>query len=158
MTDITSRGGIMTSILSILNTVVKSKYFYIVIVIGIIIFMGIRIHLLKDTVADRDTTILTLKKNIENLRGNIEVLEQTVSDKEEVIISANKILTSCYEQNQKQINEMLEIDSIMTMCDNGYQVTTTNTESKSTGGENHVSKATYSKGIDFINSTFDDIK
>ena len=61
-------------ILSVLKTVVRSKYFYIGLGIIFLGYLGLRIHLLKCTIEERDFTITQLKVNNSNLEGTIKAL------------------------------------------------------------------------------------
>lgn len=152
----------ISMVLSILKTVFSSKYFYIGLGIIFLGYLGLRIHLLKCTIEERDFTITQLKVNNSNLKGTIEALEQQIDDRDDSITNINKVLVTCYEQQQKQINDFSEIDTIMNLTDpviESYTVSGTKPEVvKPEGGKENVSKATYTKGIDFINRTFDAIE
>ena len=87
-------------VLSILKTAFSSKYFYIGLGIIFLGYLGLRIHLLKCTIEERDFTITQLKVNNSNLEGTIKALEQQIDDRDDSITNINKVLVTCYEQQQ----------------------------------------------------------
>lgn len=139
-----------TTILPYILKFFKSKYLYIVLIVVAVCVIQLRITYLKNEVESKEYAIRTLQQINGTLISNIRSLDRELKAKDVVIDDVNAIYSNCRETSTKQINELLEISSIMD--------DQSSTEKVTKEGSNEVSKTTYSKGIDFINNSLSSIK
>lgn len=139
-----------TTILPYILKFFKSKYLYIVLIVIAVCAIQLRITYLKNEVESKEYAIRTLQQINGTLISNIRSLDRELKAKDVVIDDVNAIYSNCRETSTKQINELLEISSIMD--------DQSSTEKVTKEGSNEVSKTTYSKGIDFINNSLSSIK
>lgn len=139
-----------TTILPYILKFFKSKYLYIVLIVVAVCAIQLRITYLKNEVESKEYTIRTLQQINGTLISNIRSLDRELKAKDVVIDDVNAMYSNCRETSTKQINELLEISSIMD--------DQSSTEKVTKEGSNEVSKTTYSKGIDFINNSLSSIK
>lgn len=139
-----------TTILPYILKFFKSKYLYIVLIVVAVCAIQLRITYLKNEVESKEYAIRTLQQINGTLISNIRSLDRELKAKDVVIDDVNAIYSNCRETSTKQINELLEISSIMD--------DQSSTEKVTKEGSNEVSKTTYSKGIDFINNSLSSIK
>lgn len=139
-----------TTILPYILKFFKSKYLYIVLIVVAVCAIQLRITYLKNEVESKEYAIRTLQQINGTLISNIRSLDRKLKAKDVVIDDVNAMYSNCRETSTKQINELLEISSIMD--------DQSSTEKVTKEGSNEVSKTTYSKGIDFINNSLSSIK
>lgn len=139
-----------TTILPYILKFFKSKYLYIVLIVVAVCAIQLRITYLKNEVESKEYAIRTLQQINGTLISNIRSLDRELKAKDVVIDDVNAMYSNCRETSTKQINELLEISSIMD--------DQSSTEKVTKEGSNEVSKTTYSKGIDFINNSLSSIK
>lgn len=139
-----------TTILPYILKFFKSKYLYIVLIVVAVCAIQLRITYLKNEVESKEYAIRTLQQINGTLISNIRSLDRELKAKDVVIDDVNAMHSNCRETSTKQINELLEISSIMD--------DQSSTEKVTKEGSNEVSKTTYSKGIDFINNSLSSIK
>lgn len=139
-----------TTILPYILKFFKSKYLYIVLIVVAVCAIQLRITYLKNEVESKEYAIRTLQQINGTLISNIRSLDRELKAKDVVINDVNAMYSNCRETSTKQINELLEISSIMD--------DQSSTEKVTKEGSNEVSKTTYSKGIDFINNSLSSIK
>lgn len=139
-----------TTILPYILKFFKSKYLYIVLIVVAVCAIQLRITYLKNEVESKEYAIRTLQQINGTLISNIRSLDRELKAKDVVIDDVNAVYSNCRETSTKQINELLEISSIMD--------DQSSTEKVTKEGSNEVSKTTYSKGIDFINNSLSSIK
>lgn len=139
-----------TTILPYILKFFKSKYLYIVLIVVAVCAIQLRITYLKNEVESKEYAIRTLQQINGTLISNIRSLDRELKAKDVVIGDVNAMYSNCRETSTKQINELLEISSIMD--------DQSSTEKVTKEGSNEVSKTTYSKGIDFINNSLSSIK
>lgn len=139
-----------TTILPYILKFFKSKYLYIVLIVVAVCVIQLRITYLKNEVESKEYAIRTLQQINGTLISNIRSLDRELKAKDVVIDDVNAMYSNCRETSTKQINELLEISSIMD--------DQSSTEKVTKEGSNEVSKTTYSKGIDFINNSLSSIK
>lgn len=139
-----------TTILPYILKFFKSKYLYIILIVVAVCAIQLRITYLKNEVESKEYAIRTLQQINGTLISNIRSLDRELKAKDVVIDDVNAMYSNCRETSTKQINELLEISSIMD--------DQSSTEKVTKEGSNEVSKTTYSKGIDFINNSLSSIK
>lgn len=143
----------LVNLIPIVLKIFKSKYTYFVIVAIVIGLMYMKINSLQKTIEQKQNVIEILNRNNTNLSEHIEILKKDIADREQSLSSVNNVLTKCQQTQDKQVKDILEINSIMDEVDE--QETTEQPVKEKT---NEVSKTTYIKGIDFINSSLSSVK